>query len=65
MNKKLTLNIQDNLIDFAHKYSKKTNQSITAIIEKYLSRLKEETEPAKISDDAKKLYGIRNEKTII
>lgn len=58
MNKKLTLNIEDQLIKFAHSYSKKTNQSISAIIERYLSRLKDETEPTKISDDAKELYGI-------
>ncbi|RKX78595.1 MAG: hypothetical protein DRP87_05935 [Spirochaetes bacterium] len=58
MNKKLTLNIEDNLIKFAHYYSKRTNQSISSIIEKYLSRLKEETETDKISTEAKELYGI-------
>ena len=58
MNKKLTLNIEDNLIEFAHNYSKKTKQSISSIIEKYLSRLKEEAEPGNLSPAAKELYGI-------
>ena len=58
MNKKLTLNIEDTLIAFAHSYSKKTNQSISSIIEKYLSRLKNENDIESISSEAKELYGI-------
>ena len=58
MNKKLTLNIEDSLITFAHNYSKKTNQSISSIIERYLSRLKNENDIETISSEAKELYGI-------
>jgi len=58
MNKKLTLNIEDSLITFAHKYSQKTNQSISSIIGKYLSRLKNENDIETISSEAKELYGI-------
>jgi len=58
MNKKLTLNIEDSLIQFAHSYSKNTKQSISSLVEKYLSRLKEKTDTNNISPEAKKLYGI-------
>jgi hypothetical protein len=58
MNKKLTLNIDDSLIKFAHQYSEKTNQSISSLVEKYFSRLKEDIDKGTISDEAKQLYGI-------
>ena len=58
MNKKLTLNVDESIINFAKNYSKENNQSISNIFEKYLMRLKEETKEAKISQDASELYGI-------
>ena len=58
MNKKLTLNVDESLIDFAKTYSKNSNQSISSIFEKYLIRLKTETKEVKISEDARELYGI-------
>lgn len=58
MNKKLTLNVDESLIDFAKTYSKESNQSISNIFEKYLIRLKTETKEVKISEDARELYGI-------
>ena len=58
MNKKLTLNIDDSLIKFAHRYSEKTNQSISSLVEKYLSRLKDDIDKRTISEEAKELYGI-------
>jgi hypothetical protein len=58
MNKKLTLNVDESIIDFAKTYSKVNNQSISNIFEKYLIRLKEETKEIKISEDARELYGI-------
>ena len=64
MNKKLTLNIDDNLIKFAHNYSKKTKQSISTIVEKYLSSLKTGTNVKNISTDAKELYGILENKPL-
>ena len=36
MNKKLTLNVDDSVIEFAHLYSKETKQSISSLFEKYL-----------------------------
>ena len=39
MNKKLTLTIDDKVIEFAHLYSKETDQSISAMVEKYFRNL--------------------------
>ena len=58
VNKKLTLNVDESLIDFAKNYSKESNQSISGIFEKYLIRLKNETKEVTISEDARELYGI-------
>ena len=58
MNRKLTLNVDESLIDFARNYSKESNQSISNIFEKYLIRLKNETKSVEISEDARELYGI-------
>lgn len=58
MNKKLTLNVDESLIDFAHEYSKKTNQSISNIVEKYFLNLKKEIDSSKISASAREIYGI-------
>jgi hypothetical protein len=58
MNKKLTLNIDDNLIKFAHEYSKKTKQSISAMVEKYFSMLREDKETDNLSQLTNDLYGI-------
>jgi len=58
MNKKLTLNVDESIIDFAKNYSKKSNQSISNIFEKYFIRLQMETKEVKISEDARELYGI-------
>ena len=44
MKKKLTLSINDDLIDFAHDFSKETNQSISHIVEEYLAELKKQQE---------------------
>jgi hypothetical protein len=44
MKKKLTLSINDDLIDFAHDFSKETNQSIPHIVEEYLAELKKQQE---------------------
>ncbi len=40
MQKKLTLSINDDLIDFAHDFAEETNQSISHIFEEYLIELK-------------------------
>ena len=64
MNKKLTLNIDNDLIKFAHEYSKKTHQSISSIVEKYLSTLKEKKDKNNLSQTANELYGIFAEKPL-
>lgn len=58
MNKKLTLNIDDSLIEFAHMYSKETRQSISALVEKYLKGLKNQTQDTELSKVTEQLYGI-------
>jgi hypothetical protein len=58
MNKKLTLNIDDNLIEFAHHYSKKNKQSISSLVESYLLSLKKRNEISELSPKTQELYGI-------
>jgi len=61
MKKKLTLSINDDLIDFAHDFSKETNQSISHIVEEYLAELKKQQEKGakeqKLNKRIEKLYG--------
>lgn len=57
MSKKLTLNIEDHLILFAHDYSKHTGVSISKIFENYLAGLKIGTTKKKLNPMVKKLYG--------
>jgi hypothetical protein len=64
MNKKLTLNIDENIIKFAHDYSKKTNQSISAIVEKYFANLKSTSSTKDISKTTHDLYGILSDKPL-
>jgi hypothetical protein len=61
MQKKLTLSINEDLVEFAHAFSNETNQSISHIVEEYLNELKEqETNPNKNNFKPKiqKLYGL-------
>ena len=61
MKKKLTLSINDDLIDFAHDFSKETDQSISHIVEEYLTELKKQQEKGnnqqKLDKRIEKLYG--------
>ena len=61
MKKKLILSINDDLIDFAHDFSKETNQSISHIVEEYLAELKKQQEKGakeqKLNKRIEKLYG--------
>lgn len=63
MNKKLTLSVDESLIDFAKKYSKLNSQSISSIFEKYLIRLKEETSEI-VSEPVNELYGIMEDRPL-
>ena len=61
MKKKLTLSINDDLIEFAHDFSKETHQSISHIVEEYLKELKKHQdqnfEEKKLQKRIEKLYG--------
>jgi hypothetical protein len=57
MNKKLTLSLDTNIIDFAHDYSRKANKPISKIIEGYFSELKTKNNP-EIPKEVTELYGI-------
>jgi hypothetical protein len=57
MNRKLTLSLDSNIIDFAHDYSKKSHKSISKIIENYFMELKTRSMP-EIPREAAELYGI-------
>ncbi len=58
MNKKLTLNIDESIIQFAHNYSKITHQSISSIVENYFYILKNSKEDNNFSNSTNELYGI-------
>ena len=59
MNKKLTLNIEEDLIEFAHTYAKRSNQSVSRIVGNYLSALKNTDENQEgLNVRTKELYGI-------
>ena len=58
MNKKLTLNVEESLIGFAHEYAQRTKQSTSSLIEKYLTRLQEDMDTKSIASKAQELYGI-------
>ncbi|MDR1177131.1 MAG: DUF6364 family protein [Treponema sp.] len=57
MNKKLTLSLDSNIIDFAHDYSKKSRKPISKIIENYFFELKNKSTP-EIPKEVAELYGI-------
>jgi len=57
MNRKLTLSLDSDVIDFAHAFSKKTNRPISKIIENYFVELKEQN-TAVLPKHLEKLYGI-------
>lgn len=61
MNKKLTLNIEEDLIEFAHEFTKKTRQSISSLITHYLCALRDENSPDLLSPKTTSLYGIFSE----
>lgn len=64
MNRKLTLNIDDSIISFAHDYSKKTKQSISSIVEKYFIELKANSVQEFEASETNSLYGILDDISI-
>ena len=57
MNRKLTLSMDSNIVDFAHRFSKKINKPISKIIENYFMELREE-DSIDLPKDLEELYGI-------
>ena len=57
MNKKLTLSLDSNIIDFAHAFSKKTNRPISKIIENYFAEIRRQ-DTAVLPKELEEIYGI-------
>lgn len=58
MYKKLTLNIEEDLISFIHDFAKKSKQSVSNIFKQYISQLKEKNSWATLSKRTSALYWI-------
>lgn len=58
MPKKLTLNIDDELINFAHTYSRQNGLSISKLFEQYLSKLKTTDQKHTLNSKTNTLYGL-------
>jgi len=58
MSKKLTLNVDEKTIEFAHEYAKSTHQSISSLFEKFLNDLKSRNVPKNsLPEKTQRLYG--------
>jgi hypothetical protein len=57
MNRKLTLSLDANVVDFAHAFSKRYDKPISKIVENYFIELKEQN-AAELPKDLEELYGI-------
>ena len=57
MTKKLTLSIDEKVVEFAHKYAKNTHQSISSLFEKFLQDLKNKESIEKLPSKTERLYG--------
>jgi hypothetical protein len=57
MNRKLTLSLDSNVVDFAHAFSKRYNKPISKIVENYFIELKEQN-ATDLPKDLEELYGI-------
>ncbi|MCD1655942.1 DUF6364 family protein [Treponema zuelzerae] len=58
MSKKLTLNIDDELITFAHSYSQQNGLSISKLFEQYLNRLRSTDQNQELNSKTTTLYGL-------
>ena len=58
MPKKLTLNIDDELINFARAYARKNGLSISKLFEQYLNKLKTTDQKQQLHSKINTLYGI-------
>ncbi len=58
MYKKLTLNLDEEIIGFAKYFSKSNHQSISQIVENYFKKLKSSPDDVSFSPKVNSLYGI-------
>jgi hypothetical protein len=58
MQKKLTLNIDDELISFAHTYARQTGSSISKLVEQYLYHLRSIEQKEALDPKTSTLYGL-------
>ena len=58
MSKKLTLNIDTELIAFAHSYSKQNGISVSKLFEQYLTRLQSTDQNQELNSKTARLYGL-------
>lgn len=64
MQKKLTLSIDGELIEFAHEYAKKNKRSVSAIVEEYFIQLRKTNSGLIMDPRAERLYGIFAEEPV-
>jgi len=65
MSKKLTLNIDDELISFAHTYSRQNGVSISKLFEQYLLRLKTTEQKQALNPKTLSIYGLFEQTPIV
>jgi hypothetical protein len=58
MPKKLTLNVDDDLISFIHAYSKRNGVSVSKLFEQYILRLKATNQKSDLNPKTTTLYGL-------
>jgi hypothetical protein len=58
MPKKLTLSLDDELITFAHSYSRQNGLSISKLFEQYLNRLRTTSQKQELNPKTTALYGL-------
>jgi Family of unknown function (DUF6364) len=56
--RKLTLSIDEKVIESARRYSQRHNVSISQLVTRYLARLGEPRQPRRVSGTVKRLRGI-------
>jgi hypothetical protein len=57
MNRKLTLSMDSDVIDFAHSFAKKANKPVSRLVENYFIALKEQN-TQNLPRNLEELYGI-------
>jgi len=58
MQKKLTLSVDSDLVEFAREYVRESNQSISGMVEAYFRGLRRQGEAVVLSKKTTRLYGV-------